>query len=446
MVLGSIRELIRSDRGRPAIVVDGLTESFRLYHERPSGLKERLYRFSKPSFTDFNALEDVSFTIEHGETVGIIGHNGSGKSTLLKVLARILPPDEGHVEINGRLASLLELGAGFHGDLSGRENIYLNGAILGLTRSEIDERFDDIVDFAGVRPFLDTAVRNYSSGMYVRLGFAIAVNVDPDVLLVDEVLSVGDAQFQARSLERMQRFQSRGKTVVIVSHDLGAIQELCDRTIVLDRGRVAFDGHAKEGVQLYAQLMGTARGDDEQPDTHQLGTGRAWIDEVQLLDGSGSPAEQIGPSTQLLLRVRFEAREPIDACSAGALVSTGSGDHLYEVHTTWQGLGVGPLLPGQSAVVDIRFTAHVLAGHYRITPMITDAVGRTQYAVLPDAVAFEVRPAPGGSGLVDMVAATSVSEGPALRLGVESPTGPLPIVRLEDLDTEGGDAAAAGGR
>jgi ABC-type polysaccharide/polyol phosphate transport system ATPase subunit len=442
VVLGSIRELIRSDRGRPAIVVDGLTESFRLYHERPGGLKERLYRFSRPSYTDFNALEDVSFTIEHGETVGIIGHNGSGKSTLLKVLARILPPDEGYVEINGRLASLLELGAGFHGDLSGRENIYLNGAILGLTRSEIDERFDDIVDFAGVRPFLDTAVRNYSSGMYVRLGFAIAVNVDPDVLLVDEVLSVGDAQFQARSLERMQRFQRRGKTVVIVSHDLGAIQELCDRTIVLDRGRIAFDGHAREGVQLYAQLMGTARGDDEEPTTQQLGTGRVRIDEVELLDAAGAPVEQIAPSTQLLLRLRISARQATDACSAGALVATGNGDHLYEVHTTWQGLGVGPLQPGQSAVVDIRFTAHVLAGHYRITPMVTDAAGRRQFAVLPDAVAFEVRPAPGGSGVVDMVAATSVSEGPALRLGADSATGPLPVLRLEDDD----DAAAAGGR
>ncbi len=442
MVLGSIKELIRSDRQRPAIVVDGLTESFRLYHERPGGLKERLYHFSKPSYTDFNALEDVTFAIDHGETVGIIGHNGSGKSTLLKVLARILPPDEGRVEINGRMASLLELGAGFHGDLSGRENIYLNGAILGLTRSEIDERFDDIVDFAGVRPFLDTAVRNYSSGMYVRLGFAIAVNVDPDILLVDEVLSVGDAQFQTRSLERMKRFQERGKTVVIVSHDLNAVQELCDRTIVLDRGRVVFDGHAREGVQLYAQLMGTARGDDEARESEQLGTGRARIDEVLLVDAGGLPVREISPSTQLLLRLRLVAREPIEACSAGAVIATGRGERLYEVHTTWQGLGVGPLQPGQSAVVDIRFTAHVLAGHYLVTPMVTDPAGREQYAVLPDAVAFDVRPAPGGSGIVDMVAATSVSEGPALRLGSESTTGPIPVVRVDD----DGGAAAAGGR
>jgi ABC-type polysaccharide/polyol phosphate transport system ATPase subunit len=152
------------DPSLPAVVVDGVTETFRLYHERPGGLKERLYRLRRSSYTDFNALEDVSFTIDHGESVAVIGHNGSGKSTLLKILARILPPDQGTAWTNGRVASLLELGAGFHGDLTGRENIYLNGAILGLTRAEVDERFDEIVDFAGIRPLLDTAVRTYSSG------------------------------------------------------------------------------------------------------------------------------------------------------------------------------------------------------------------------------------------------------------------------------------------
>src|SRR5690554_2070795 len=190
---------VQVDPSRPAVVVDGVTETFRLYHERPGGLKERLYRFRRASYTDFNAVEDVTFTIDHGESVAVIGHNGSGKSTLLKLLARILPPDEGSVFTNGRVASLPELGAGVHGDLTGRENIYLNGAILGLNRAEIDERFDEIVDFAGIRPLLDTAVRTSSSGLYVRLGFAIAVTVDPDILLVDEVLAVGDAEFQDRS-------------------------------------------------------------------------------------------------------------------------------------------------------------------------------------------------------------------------------------------------------
>lgn len=438
MVLDSLREFIRGETDGPAILVEGLTERFRLYKERPGGIKERLTRFRKPEFEDFAALSDVSFTVERGESVGVIGHNGSGKSTLLKVLARILPPDEGRVEINGRVASLLELGAGMHGDLSGRENIYLNGAILGLTRSEIDERFDNIVDFAGVRPFLDTAVRNYSSGMYVRLGFAIAVNVDPDVLLVDEVLSVGDAQFQERSLERMAEFKERGKTIVVVTHDLGAVQDLCDRTIVLHRGKVVFDGPAGEGAAQYAQLMGTGGTDQARHDDGTYGSGRVRLDDVILVDSHSTRVTSVMPSAQMKLRVRLTAREDLDACSVGAIIRGTSGD-LYEVHTTWQGLGVGPLVAGTSAVVDISFTAHVLAGRYWITPVVTDPSVREQYAVVPDAVEFEVRPAPGGVGIVDMVAATSVFEGPALRLGGPETTGPLPVIRADSED-EGDDA------
>jgi ABC-type polysaccharide/polyol phosphate transport system ATPase subunit len=243
----------------PAIVVDGVTETFRLYQERPSGLKERLYRFRRSTYTDFDALEDVSFTVDHGESVAVIGHNGSGKSTLLKLLARILPPDQGSVRTNGRVASLLELGAGFHGELSGRENIYLNGAILGLSRAQIDERFDAIVDFAGIRPLLDTAVRTYSSGLYVRLGFAIAVTVDPDILLVDEVLAVGDAEFQDRSLERMRRLPRRGQ-------DVRARQPRPRRRPRAVRpgdrarpgpGGVRRPGQSK-GVELYRQRVATA--------------------------------------------------------------------------------------------------------------------------------------------------------------------------------------------
>jgi ABC-type polysaccharide/polyol phosphate transport system ATPase subunit len=441
VVLDSLRDLIRYDDAAPAIVVSGLTETFRLYHERPMGLKERLYRFRRSTYEDFEALSDVTFQVERGETVGIIGHNGSGKSTLLKVLARILPPDDGRVQINGRVASLLELGAGMHGDLSGRENIYLNGAILGLTKAEIDDRFDAIVDFAGVRPFLDTAVRNYSSGMYVRLGFAIAVNVDPDILLVDEVLSVGDSQFQAKSLERMQRFKDRGKTIVIVSHDLGAVQELCERTIVLHRGEVVFDGPAGEGVAQYAQLMGMARAGDERGDDGSFGSGKVRIDDVLLLDAHGTQVGTVAPSTQLRLRVRVSAREDVPACSVGAVVRGNQGD-LYEVHTTWQGLGVGPLRAGDSAVVDIRFTAHLLAGRFWITPLVTDPSVREQHAILPDEVEIEVTPAPGGIGLVDMVASTSVTEGPALTLGGAETTGPIPVLRPED--DEDGTARATG--
>jgi ABC-type polysaccharide/polyol phosphate transport system ATPase subunit len=416
------------DPSLPAIIVDGVTETFRLFHERPSGLKERLYRFRRASYTDFHALEDVSFTIQHGESVAVIGHNGSGKSTLLKLLARILPPDEGQVHTNGRVASLLELGAGFHGDLTGRENIYLNGAILGLSRTDIDERFDEIVDFAGIRPLLDTAVRTYSSGLYVRLGFAIAVTVDPDILLVDEVLAVGDAEFQERSLQRMKTFRDEGKTFVLVSHDLDAVREMCDRTIVLDHGHVVFDGPVAEGVELYRQRVASATAP---AGPRRADAGRIRVDHVELVDAAGQPAGEIAPSTPLTCRVRIRAREDVDVCSIGMIVTRGDGTHLYELHTTWQGVGVGPLLPDQEAVVDLRFTAHLLAGHYNVTVVVTDVAGRETWAVVPDAARFAVSPAPGGAGLVDLSASTSVSEGPARRLGDATVTAPIPLARLE---------------
>ncbi len=420
MVFDSLRELIRPDRaGAPAIVVEGLTETFRLYHERPAGLKERLaHPFRTARYTEFNALEDVTFSVEHGETVGLVGHNGSGKSTLLKVLARILPPDQGRVDINGRVASLLELGAGFHGDLTGRENVYLNGAVLGLSQAEVEEQFDAIVDFAGVRQFIDQPVRNYSSGMYVRLGFAIAVHVDPDILLIDEVLSVGDAFFQARSFERMAVFQKQGKTVVLVSHDLAAIARLCDRVLVIDHGSLVFDGPTREGVQLYAQVMGTQAG-EEQP---QPGFGRGDVRIVQasLLDSDGLPVRRLVPSSGLVLRVQVRAAQDVQACSVGATVQRGDGTRLYEVHTAWQGLGIGPLAGGQTATVEVRFTAHVLAGHYQVTPVVTDPSGRVVHDVRPEPLAFEVAPAAGGVGLVDLRASTTVVEGPSIRLDMQS--------------------------
>ena len=422
------------DPTRPAIVAEQLTETFRLYHERPSGLKERLYRLRRSSFTDFNALEDVSFAVEHGESVAVIGQNGSGKSTLLKLLARILPPDRGTVVTNGRVASLLELGAGFHDDLTGRENIYLNGAILGLSRAAIDERFDEIVDFAGIRHLLDTAVRTYSSGLYVRLGFAIAVAVDPDILLVDEVLSVGDAEFQERSLSRMRSFCDAGKTFVLVSHDLDAVRELCDRAIVLDQGRVAFDGRVADGVELYRQRMAAAAA-PVAPRASSLR--RVRIEEVSLLGADETPVSEVPPSTGVTLRVRLHAAEPVEALSLGVTVTRADGTHLYEYHTAWQGLGVGPVAAGEGATVDVRLVVNLLAGRYAASVTVTDASGRDTWAVQAEAARFEVQPVAGGAGLVNLAASASVSEGPALRLPDASASGPLPLSRLQRRRSRG---------
>jgi ABC-type polysaccharide/polyol phosphate transport system ATPase subunit len=427
--VGGIRDRFAGvvDPSRPAIVVDGVTETFRPFHERPSGLKERLARMRRSSYTDFNALEDVSFTINHGESVAVIGHNGSGKSTLLKILARILPPDRGIADTNGRVASLLELGAGFHGDLSGRENIYLNGAILGLSRAEIDERFEEIVDVAGIRPLLDTAVRTYSSGLYVRLGFAIAVTVDPDILLVDEVLAVGDAEFQDRSLDRMKQFRDGGKTFVLVSHDLDAVREMCDRAIVLDRGRMVFDGSVSEGVELYRQRVASASA----PRVASRTSRRVRIEDVLLLDTDGEPVTEVSPSAAMTLRVRLRALEIIGSCGVGITVNRGDGTHLYELHTTWQGIAIGPLAPEQEATVDVRFTARLLAGHFTIAASVTDQAARETWAVAADAARFAVRPAPGGAGLVDLGGSSAVTEGPVRRLGDATTTGPIPLARIE---------------
>lgn len=203
---------------------------------------------------EFWALKDVSFEIKKGEVVGIIGRNGAGKSTLLKILSQITRPTTGKIEINGRIASLLEVGTGFHPELTGRENIFLNGTILGMTRKEVKEKFDEIVDFSGIRKFIDTPVKHYSSGMYVRLAFAVAAHLEPEILIIDEVLAVGDAEFQKKCLGKMQEVADHGRTVIFVSHQMGVISQLCQRAIILNQGEIVLDSDAQSAVNQYIKL------------------------------------------------------------------------------------------------------------------------------------------------------------------------------------------------
>lgn len=219
-----------------AIEVVDVSKRFRLYHERYHSLKERLIHFGRTSHEEFWALRDVSFDVPAGSTFGLLGHNGSGKSTLLKCIAGIISPTLGEIRVAGRTAALLELGAGFQPELTGRENIYLNGAILGLSQREIESIFDSIVDFAELEQFIDTQVRFYSSGMYIRLGFAVAVNVDPDILLVDEVLAVGDESFQRKCLDKIKSFQKEGRTILVVTHAADLVQQICDEAATFDQG------------------------------------------------------------------------------------------------------------------------------------------------------------------------------------------------------------------
>lgn len=275
------------------------------------------------------ALRDVSLEVDPGETVGIIGRNGAGKTTILKLLSRITHPTEGEIEIDGRASALIELGAGFHPDLTGRENIYLNASILGLKRREIDQRFDDIVAFAELAPFIDTPVKRYSSGMYARLGFSVAAHVDPDILLVDEVLSVGDVMFQQKCLRRIQEFQSAGKSIVFVSHNLVSVQKICSRVIWLERGRIASQGDPQKVVNdyLYHQMSAKVEPSASEPGAIPIryGTGEAEIEEIHILDGQGNRRDFFEVGEEIVVQIDYRAHQRIEPANFLLVVTNGEG-------------------------------------------------------------------------------------------------------------------------
>jgi ABC-2 type transport system ATP-binding protein len=237
------------------IEVEGVSKQFKIHHERSQTLKERLLHPKSGSTEVFHALSDMNFEVSSGETVGIVGHNGSGKSTLLKCICGVLQPTSGQIRLRGSLAALLELGAGFQTELSGRDNVYLYGAMLGFSKKRVDGIFDDIVDFSEIEHFIDTQVKFYSSGMYVRLAFAVAVNVDPDILVVDEVLAVGDERFQAKCTDRIRTFQEEGRSILLVTHQADQVRSLCDRAIVLDGGLMVANGPVQESLRIFREHL-----------------------------------------------------------------------------------------------------------------------------------------------------------------------------------------------
>ena len=240
-----------------AVRVDDVSKSFRLYHERNQTIKAAIMRRRTSVHEDFWALRDVTFDVPRGSTFGLIGSNGSGKSTLLKCLANIYYPNTGTITHNGKIAAMLEVGSGFHSELSGRENIFLNGSILGMGKKEISSKYDEIVEFSGVEQFIDQPVKNYSSGMYVRLGFAIAINVNPDILVVDEVLAVGDAEFQEKCFGKFRELKAAGKTVILVSHSMETVKALCDQAAWLSHGELKAFGEAKNTIAAYLASLET---------------------------------------------------------------------------------------------------------------------------------------------------------------------------------------------
>ena len=237
------------------IIVDGVYKTFNVYLDKANTIKEKLlFLFSRNRKEKREVLKDINLKVKQGEVVALIGTNGSGKSTLLKLMTKIIYPNKGSIETNGKLTSLLELGAGFHPDFSGRENIYFNASIFGLTRKEIDERLEDIIEFSELRDFIDNPVRTYSSGMFMRLAFAVAINVNADILLIDEILSVGDEHFQNKCFDKMRELKNEGKTMVFVTHNMNVVTELCDRAVWLYEGKVRKDGNTKEVVDEYIKV------------------------------------------------------------------------------------------------------------------------------------------------------------------------------------------------
>lgn len=380
--------------------VRGLWEHFRIYHKRPRGLKDRLIRLERSVYEDLWALQDVSFELAPGDTFAVLGANGSGKSTLLKCLARILPPDRGTVAVAGSVASLLELGAGFRGDLTGRENIHINGSILGLKRRKIDEVLDRIIDFSGVREFIDTPVRNYSSGMVVRLGFAIAVHADPDIFLIDEILAVGDAAFQTKCFEAMHEFKRRGKTMILVTHDLDAATRLCDRAMLLDHGEVLADGPTRRTVETYRRLVLEQRAGAPAAATesaelqHALpvgwGTGDAEIIEVDLLDETDRPTRKLRPGDPGSFRMVVKFHEDVPEPIFGLTLRSDDGTEIYITNTMWRGISTGKFLAGSVAEVRFRQRYHLLPGRYQYTCSVANEDATQWYHRWEDCIEFTV--------------------------------------------------------
>ncbi|MEI6704739.1 MAG: polysaccharide ABC transporter ATP-binding protein, partial [Deltaproteobacteria bacterium] len=291
-----------------------------------------------PESEDFWALKDVSFEVKQGDRIGIIGRNGAGKSTLLKILSRITEPTTGSVRIKGRVASLLEVGTGFHPELTGRENIFLNGAILGMGRAEIKKKFDEIVDFAEIEKFLDTPVKRYSSGMYVRLAFAVAAHLEPEILVVDEVLAVGDAQFQKKCLGKMEAVSREGRTVLFVSHNMGVISQLCNQGILLERGKIAYGGKIKGVVDAYTTQHDTKASVNLDQLCHGGAQEFATLSRLAVYDESLSPCTTFRMGTEIVFDLTVECRKKAKRVEIGLKICTVLDQHLHLFVSTWEGL------------------------------------------------------------------------------------------------------------
>jgi len=346
---------------KKAVEVDGVSKAFRLYSERNQSLKSAVLKGRRSRYDKFTALDEVSFDVPAGATFGIVGSNGSGKSTLLKCIARILVPDTGTIRTWGSVASLLELGSGFHGELTGRENVYLNASIMRIPRRDIDARLPAILDFAGIGDFIDQPVKTYSSGMYVRLGFSVAAHLDPDILLVDEVVAVGDADFQDKCLEKFADFRRRGRTVIVASHALGMVEAMCDEVCRLDHGRIVEDREISHDVVSFPQATGA-------DDTSAQPTMIAGLD---ILDRHGFAVTDVRTGERVTLRLHYALDEPLERAVLALELRTPAGVCVFSQHS--RDAGVVPERLEGTGSVDLDISRLALqAGLYEVRAAVLD--------------------------------------------------------------------------
>jgi len=392
------------------IVAEHASRRFKVYPRESRRLKDLVVarRSSRP--LDVIALEDVSFRVEPGSAVGLVGRNGSGKTTLLRLLSGIIKPTAGRIEVAGLVGSLLELGAGFHPDLTGRENVFLNGSIHGLKRAYVREQLDEIVAFAGLERFIDLPVRTYSSGMYMRLGFAIAAHIDADILLLDEVFAVGDEQFQRKCFGKIFEFKQRGGTIVFVSHDASAVERLCDRAILLREGHVEFDGPTHDAITRYRQLLAGERDPDERgAGLKEWGSGEARIEDVGLVGPDGEQRSQFLAGEPLTLRLRVVAEEPLSPPRVSLELRDASGLLVSGVGRSTGDLGWNP----ETTELVLRFDIEELPlvdGRFHVRLGLTDETGRRLYHWLDDALVFVVYPPGDERGVVRLEGSWSREE------------------------------------
>jgi ABC-2 type transport system ATP-binding protein len=377
-----------------AITAEHVGKFFRRYKEKPTSLKERVTRFRLTS-EQFWALKDLSFEVSEGETLGLLGPNGSGKTTMLKIVAGILRPNEGQVTTRGRIASLLALGAGFHRELTGRENVYLNASILGLTHAEIDARFPEIVEFAELSDFIDNQVKFYSDGMYVRLGFAVAVHVDPAILLIDEVLAVGDIGFQQKCLAKIQEFQREGRTIVFVTHSPELVLRVCDRVVLLSSGEKVGEGNPRDTVRDFRSLMHR----DQLAYGWDQGNREIEIVSAEIFGAGGETREWFAPGDGLVIQVDLKAHKATPDPVVSFAIHDEENRKVFETNSDWRGV-TWPMFEGKHRVQFHLRSLPFIDGRYFVTLGVHSRDTRTVYHLHEQHYAFDVVRGAENPGLV----------------------------------------------